>query len=85
MSFQPNMEEYADNGKFFYWMDYACEIDDICIANFEDDTGQKLIDHLNQVMYSKTSDKPEHHAAVDVASTLESLYPEYFKGVFVYV
>lgn len=77
---QPNMEDYADNSKFFYWMDYAQELDDIALVNYN---GNSVVDYLNKMMAQELSLSPKHHACVDVASTLETLKPTY-KGVFKY-
>lgn len=77
---QPNMEDYADNAKFFYWMDYAQELDDIALVNYNDNS---VVDYLNKMMASELSLSPKHHACVDVASTLENLKPT-CKGAFKY-
>lgn len=78
---QPNMEDYADNGKFFYWMDYAQELDDIALVNFN---GNSVVDYMNKVMEKELSTSPKHHACVDVASSLEEKLPAEFAGKFKY-
>lgn len=80
---QPAMEEYSDNGRFFHWMDYACELDDLAILNYKGDK-QVFIDHINKRISDYPSGHAKNHACTDVASTVESLVPEY-KGVFKYV
>lgn len=79
---QPNMEEYADNAKFYYWMDYACELDHLLVLGYQDDP-QPLIQYVNKLMTTKLELSPEHHACVDVATSLEAQMNE-FKGVFTY-
>ena len=79
---QPKMEEYADNSTFHYWMSYACELDELMLLGYQDDTS-KLVERLNTTMTTRFESNPEHHACVDVASTLESSV-EGFKGVFTY-
>lgn len=79
-SLQPNMAEYADNEKFFYWMDYACTLDDI--LHIHSESVEEVVTHVNKLMM-KLSLTPEHHAATDVASTLEAFFHE-FQGVFKY-
>lgn len=82
-SLQPNMGEYADNAKFHYWMEYACKLDELTILGYQDDKSV-IVEHMNTVLKEKLELTPEHHACVDVASTLESQMDE-FKGVFTYV
>lgn len=77
---QPGMEEYADNALFHHWMDYACELDDIALVNYR---GEDVTAYLNKRMAGYPSAHAKHHAATDIASTLESLIPEY-KNVFKY-
>lgn len=81
---QPNMSEYADNSLFMYWMDYACELDTVSLliqANTND--FEKVVTYMNKVMKTFSSDKPSHHACVDIASTFEEAFQE-MKGEFVY-
>jgi hypothetical protein len=81
-SLYPDFKEYADNAQFHYWMEYACELDEVVnVVYIEDD---KLIAYLNKRMSMLSSSKPEHHACTDVASTLEESIPSKFKGVFTY-
>lgn len=75
---QPNFEEFADDTQFQYWMDYACELDEILYNSTGD-----VVEYLNERMSNLLSSKPEHHACVDVATTLESLSDSY-KGKFKY-
>lgn len=78
-SLQPDFKEFADNTQYHYWMDYACELDVLQIIP-EDG----LVTHLNERMDKLLSSSPEHHACVDVASTLEEALPSTYKGVFKY-
>lgn len=80
---QPNMQEYADNAQFHYWMDYACELDHLLVLAYQDDP-QPVIEYANKLMATKLELTPQHHACVDVASSLEAQI-EGFKGVFTYV
>lgn len=81
---QPAMEEYADNSQFFHWMDYACELDVIALENFKsDNTLETLPVYLNKRMKDYPSGHAINHACTDVASTVESLIPEY-RGKFKY-
>lgn len=77
---QPDMADYADDAKFYYWMDYACELDEIALVAYR---GDGVVEYLNERMAKYTSDRPQHHACVDVATTMENLIPEH-KGVFKY-
>ena len=80
-SLQPDFSEYANNGNFFYWMDYATELDDIeNDVHINDDL---FVDYLNKHFKTSTPG-PKHDARVDVASNLEESLPEQFKGVFKY-
>lgn len=79
---QPSMQEYADNAQFYHWMDYACELDDLALLNYADDK-ESFISHINKRMSGYPSAHALHHACCDVASTVESLVPEY-RGLFVY-
>ncbi|AXF53031.1 MAG: hypothetical protein [Caudoviricetes sp.] len=78
---QPNMADYADNAMFYHWMDYACELDELAILNFKGE--ELLVAHLNKQMAGLASSRPEHEACVDVASSIETLIPQ-FAGRFVY-
>lgn len=77
---QPRMEDYADNAKFAYWMDYATALDRISAAVHE---GKDIISLLNDGMKG-FSLSASHHAATDVALTLESLFNSEFGGKFIY-
>lgn len=77
----PDFREYADNAQFFYWMDYACELDVIRNVVYDDD--KDVVAYLNERMLKLSNVGAEHHAATDVASTLEESLPQ-FKGVFKY-
>ena len=81
-SLYPDFKEYADNEKFHYWMEYACELDELRFLTGEVD--KDYIDYLNKRMSMLSSNKPEHQACTDVASTLEEAIPSKFKGVFKY-
>lgn len=80
VALQPAMEEYSDNAEFFHWMDYACELDEIALVNHR---GEDIVTYLNKRMDGYPSSHAKHHAATDVATTLESLIPQY-KGLFKY-
>lgn len=77
---QPNMQDYAGAGKFDYWMDYACYLDELV---FNMRLGESIVDLLNKQMKG-LSLTAEHHAATDVALTLESLFNSEFGGKFIY-
>lgn len=73
---QPDMAEYADNAAMLRWCDYAVWLDDFdFIAATEGCEG--LVDLLNQVIRDELSTSVRHEVAVDVASTLQNLYPEF--------
>jgi hypothetical protein len=77
----PDPNDYSDNERFFYWMDYACELDEITnVAYIE---SERLAEYLNMRMGKLKKDTPQHDAYVDTASNLEENVAEY-KGVFVY-
>lgn len=80
---QPDMVDFADNEMFTYWMNYGEELDDIAVVNARYETGE-LISYLNHVMRTEFSTNERHHAATDVAQTLQSLYPTTFANAFVY-
>lgn len=80
-SLYPDFSDYADNSQFNYWMDYACELDDIMARVWGDTVG--IIHYINHQMLNKNAGSASHDACVDVASNLEESVPEY-KGVFVY-
>jgi hypothetical protein len=80
-SLQPDFKEYADNGNFFYWMDYATELDDIeNDVHINDDL---FVIYLNK-HFKTGAPGPKYDACVDVASNLEEAMPDQFKGVFKY-
>lgn len=80
-SLEPDFSEYTDNGNFFYWMDYATELDDIeNEVHINDDL---VVEYLNK-RFKINAPRPAYDACVDVASTLEEALPEQFKGVFKY-
>ena len=79
-SLQPNFAEYNDNSKFHYWMDYACELDDLQLAVFEG----SIVTKLNTQLGKLAAGTAQHHACTDVASTLEETYGEQFAGKFKY-
>lgn len=78
-SLYPTFDEYADNSKFHYWMEYACELD-MVMHHYNED----LIEHINTRLLKLRAGSAEHDACVDVASTLEETIPKQFKGVFKY-
>lgn len=80
---QPDMVDFADNEMFMYWMNYGEELADIAVVNNHYTTGE-LVSYLNHVMSVEFSTNERHHAATDVAQTLESLYPTTFANAFVY-
>ena len=80
---QPSFAEYADDSKFMHWMEYAVELDELSFC-LSVNGAESLVDRLNSQMKSKTSNTPEHEACVDVASTVQSLLPNKFKGRFKY-
>jgi hypothetical protein len=80
---QPDMVDFADNEMFTYWMTYGEELDDIMVVNVRYGTDE-LISYLNHVMRTEFSTNERHHAATDVAQTLQTLYPATFANVFVY-
>lgn len=47
-SLQPITEEYADNERFFYWMDYACELDVLSILVYGDSAMSYLKERLQK-------------------------------------
>lgn len=83
-SLYPDFTEYADNSKFFYLMDYACQLDVIqeTVDRFPDK--DVLKEMLNTKISTLRSGSAEHDACVDVASNLEEAMPDQFKGVFKY-
>ena len=80
-SLYPTPDEYGDNGKFFYWMDYACELDDVMSRIHGGDDWNS---YVNQQLKKFVKDTAKYDAYVDVASSLEEVIPSKFKGVFVY-
>lgn len=80
---QPDMVDFADNEMFKYWLAYGEELDDITVVNARFTTDE-LVSYLNHVMRVEFSTNERHHAATDVAQTLESLYPNTFANAFVY-
>lgn len=79
---QPDFSDYADNAQFNHWMDYACELDEIQLVYHKDET--ELVPYLNKKIATLSSTRPQHHACVDVASTLSNLNPLMYRGVFEY-
>jgi hypothetical protein len=78
---QPDFREYAeDDSKFDYWMDYACELDEIASVVCKD---EDVVAYLNNQMDRLFSSTAEHHACTDVATTLEENFKQY-EGVFKY-
>lgn len=77
---QPDFSEYADGMSFEYWMDYACELDEIADLVYKE---EDVVAYLNTQMSRLFSGSPQHHACTDVASSLEESFDEYM-GVFKY-
>lgn len=77
---QPNMQDYMDNAKYAYWVDYAHYLDKVGAAVHED---KDVVAMLNEAMKG-LSLHPQHHAATDVALTLEGLFNSEFGGKFIY-
>ena len=79
-SLYPSFEEYAERADD-YWMKYAVALDDI---DYEAETSDstKGLGVINKLL-QRASTTPEHHAACDVASTIESL-DKSFVGKFKY-
>ena len=75
----PTPPEYMADDRFMHLMDYACELDELTMRNYE---GNDLVGRINKQL-QLASTRPEHEAACDVASTMESLIPSY-RGKFVY-
>lgn len=82
MAMMPDMADYADNSMFHHWMDYACELDEIALVNYR---GEDVVAYLNKRIEKYPSTHAINHACTDVASTLESVLPTTYKGVFKYV
>lgn len=76
----PDFNDYADNARFDYWMDYACELDILMSAAYT----ETIVDYLNSRLLKLRASSPEHDACVDVASNLEESQPTIYKGVFKY-
>lgn len=76
---QPTPAEYMANDTFMHLMDYALELDELTMRNYEQND---LVDRINKQL-QLASTRPEHEAACDVASTIESLIPSY-RGKFMY-
>jgi len=74
-------DEYSDNSKFYHWMDYACELDDLLNQSVE---GFNMGSYINTRLAKLVKDTPQHNALTDVASTLEETLPTEYKGLFVY-
>lgn len=85
-SLYPDFNEYANNERFFHWMDYACELDVLLATAYaeESDFGIGLVEMLNSKIKGLRAGSAEHDACVDVASTLEESLPTHFKGKFKY-
>ncbi|ANA49141.1 hypothetical protein PMW_16 [Pseudomonas phage phiPMW] len=73
---QPNMAEYASDEHMMRWMDYAVWLDDFDFIVATEGC-EELVGLLNQIMRDELSTSVKHEAAVDVASTLQNLYPEF--------
>lgn len=83
-SLYPRFDEYADNGNFHRWMDYACELDNI-MHNAWSSEPDALVAYINKRLSEVRSGSSEHDACIDVASNLEeSTRLTGFKGVFLY-
>lgn len=79
----PTPEEYADNSRFMHLCEYACQLDEAMIINYQSEDQLGLIEHLNKMLDKYPPTAPEYEAVEDLALTLESQFNE-FKGVFVY-
>lgn len=77
---QPDMADYADNAQFIYWMNYATELDIIADTVSKD---EDVVAYINKQIDYYASGQAQHHACVDVATTLESISPKH-RGLFVY-
>lgn len=63
-SLQP-ADEYNDNHMFYYWMDYACELDSLALEVY----GDQGKAYCEKRLQSLTDGSPEHHALTDVLLT----------------
>jgi hypothetical protein len=76
----PTMEDWMDNLMYQHWMEYSYFLDDIADATYK---GEDIIPLINKGLQSYTAGA-KHHAACDLASTLEAVFPVDYKGVFIY-
>lgn len=63
-SLQPG-DEYNDDTMFYYWMDYACELDSLALEVY----GDQGKAYCEKRLQSLTGGSPEHHALIDVMLT----------------
>lgn len=60
-------DEYNDDTMFFYWMDYACELDSLALE-VHGDQGKA---YCEKRLQSLSDGSPEHHALTDVMLTIQ--------------
>lgn len=76
----PDMHDFIDNKTYEYWLNYSFALDEFSlVTRFDED----IVVWLNKRMGKEFSTSPEHHAATDIAITLESMYNS-FRGKFKY-
>ena len=80
-SLKPNMHDWVENRENGYWFAYEDALDWFSHLKDEDND---FIKSINYTLRSYISSSASHHAATDVALTLESLAPEQYAGKFVY-
>lgn len=65
-SLQPG-DEYNDNAMFYYWMDYACELDSLALEVY----GDQGKAYCEKRLQSLADGSPEHDALTDVMLTIQ--------------
>lgn len=81
-SLYPDFTEYANDERFHYWMDYACELDEI--AHVQWLNAINITDYINNHIRLYRAGSAKHDACVDVALNLEESLSTIYKGVFKY-
>lgn len=79
-SLLPRMDDWMDNSMYQHWMEYSYFLDDVADALYK---GEDIVPLINKGL-TAYSGGAKHHAATDVATTLENVFPTTFGGLFKY-
>jgi hypothetical protein len=66
-SLQPDGDDYHNNERFYHWLDYACELDELLFAVYDGKGKEFVTKRLTQL----TEGSAQHDAITDVMLTIQ--------------